>query len=84
VVEQTCTARSYGARAPLRRALQKFVEDPLSEALIEGLLTGSSLIEIYKAENDTLAIRPLAEEGLADLENLAHADLWRPTAHATN
>ena len=70
VVEQTCADRSYGAR-PLRRALQKFVEDPLSEALIEGRLTGSSLIEIYKADNDTLAIRPLAEEGLADLENLA-------------
>jgi ATP-dependent Clp protease ATP-binding subunit ClpC len=30
-VKQTCADRSYGARA-LRRALQKFVEDPLSEA----------------------------------------------------
>jgi len=33
--------------------------------LIEDRLTGSSLIEIYKADNETLAIRPLAEEGLA-------------------
>lgn len=31
VIEQTCTARSYGAR-PLRRALQRYVEDPLSES----------------------------------------------------
>jgi hypothetical protein len=51
-VEQTCADRSYGAR-PLRRALQRYVEDPLSEALIEGRLTGSSLIEIYKADHDT-------------------------------
>ncbi len=63
VVEQTCTDRSYGAR-PLRRALQKFVEDPLSDALIQGQLAGSSLIEIY-LENNTLGIRPLlAEEEL--------------------
>ena len=39
--------------------------------LIEGRLTGSSLIEIYKADNVTLAICLLTEEGLADLENLA-------------
>jgi ATP-dependent Clp protease ATP-binding subunit ClpC len=35
IVEKTCADRSYGAR-PLRRALQKYVEDPLSEALIPG------------------------------------------------
>lgn len=54
----------------MRRALQKFVEDPLSEALIEGRLAGSSLIEIY-LDNNSLGIRPLAEESLADLQNLA-------------
>ncbi|MDX2044703.1 MAG: hypothetical protein SF097_26065 [Acidobacteriota bacterium] len=42
--------------------------------MIEGRLTGSSLIEIYKGENDLLAIRPLAEEGLADLETLADGE----------
>ena len=31
ILEKTCTDRSYGAR-PLRRALQKYIEDPLSEA----------------------------------------------------
>ncbi|MGH9799176.1 MAG: AAA family ATPase, partial [Blastocatellia bacterium] len=60
VVEQTCTDRSYGAR-PLRRALQKFVEDPLSEALIEGRLAGASLIEIFM-DGDALGIRPLLTE----------------------
>jgi ATP-dependent Clp protease ATP-binding subunit ClpC len=35
ILEKTCTGRSYGAR-PLRRALHKFIADPLSEALIQG------------------------------------------------
>ena len=46
IVDKTCADRSYGAR-PLRRALQKYVEDPLSEALIQGQLTGSSLVEVF-------------------------------------
>ena len=41
IVDKTCADRSYGAR-PLRRALQKYVEDPLSEALIQGQLGGYS------------------------------------------
>ncbi len=35
ILNQTLTDRSYGAR-PLRRALQKYIEDPLSEALDPG------------------------------------------------
>ena len=35
IIEKTSSDRTYGAR-PLRRALQRFVEDPLSEALIAG------------------------------------------------
>src|SRR5215469_4707001 len=45
IVEKTCTDRSYGAR-PLRRALQKHVEDPLSEALIGGRFGEPSVIEV--------------------------------------
>jgi len=37
VLSQTLSDRSYGAR-PLRRALQKGIEDPLSEALIRGMI----------------------------------------------
>jgi ATP-dependent Clp protease ATP-binding subunit ClpA len=44
ILEKTCTDRSYGAR-PLRRALQKYIEDPLSELLIQGML----LLEIAVA-----------------------------------
>lgn len=57
IVEQTCTDRSYGAR-PLRRALQRHIEDPLSEALIQGQLASASLIEIFLNDNK-LDIRPL-------------------------
>src|SRR5256712_8680239 len=46
IVEKTCADRSYGAR-PLRRALQKHVEDPLSEALIQGQLADASLVEMF-------------------------------------
>ena len=45
IIERTCGDRSYGAR-PLRRAIERYVEDPLSEELIRGRLeTGE--IEVY-------------------------------------
>jgi ATP-dependent Clp protease ATP-binding subunit ClpC len=50
-VDKTCADRLYGAR-PIRRALQKYVEDPLSEALIQGQLEGSSLIEVFLSGTD--------------------------------
>jgi ATP-dependent Clp protease ATP-binding subunit ClpC len=46
IVNKTCADRSYGAR-PLRRSLQKYVEDPLSEALIQGQLADASLVEMF-------------------------------------
>ena len=45
VIDLTCKDRSYGAR-PLRRAIQRYVEDPLSEELIRGRLQGGA-IEVY-------------------------------------
>ena len=64
IVEKTCADRSYGAR-PLRRALQKYVEDPLSEALIQGQLAGASLIEVFLADNE-LDHRPIGVEAPDD------------------
>ena len=64
LIEKTCHDRSYGAR-PLKRALQKNVEDELSEALIQGDLSGESLVEIYP-ENDKLTFRPIRLEELED------------------
>ncbi|MDQ2976502.1 MAG: ATP-dependent Clp protease ATP-binding subunit [Acidobacteriota bacterium] len=64
IVEKTCADRSYGAR-PLRRALQKYVEDPLSEALIQGHLVGASLIEVF-LDGDDLNYRPVGVEAPDD------------------
>jgi ATP-dependent Clp protease ATP-binding subunit ClpC len=60
IVQKTCADRSYGAR-PLRRALQKYVEDPLSEALIQGHLADASLIEVF-LDGDDLNYRPVGVE----------------------
>jgi ATP-dependent Clp protease ATP-binding subunit ClpC len=51
VLSQTLSDRSYGAR-PLRRALQKYIEDPLSEALIQGTITTRpAFIEVFLEDN---------------------------------
>ena len=61
ILEKTITDRSYGAR-PLRRALQKYVEDPLSEALIQGSIkTRPAFVEVY-LENNQLFYREVGEE----------------------
>ena len=54
IIDATCRDRSYGAR-PLRRALQRYIEDPLSEELIRGELR-TGVIEIY-LDHGTLAWR---------------------------
>jgi ATP-dependent Clp protease ATP-binding subunit ClpC len=50
ILDKTCGDRSYGAR-PLRRALQKYIEDPLSEAVIQGSLPRPAELVIYLGEN---------------------------------
>jgi ATP-dependent Clp protease ATP-binding subunit ClpC len=58
IIEQTCKDRSYGAR-PLRRAIQRYIEDPLSEELIRGHLKGGD-IDVY-LEGGSLAYRPAGQ-----------------------
>jgi ATP-dependent Clp protease ATP-binding subunit ClpC len=58
IIEITCKDRSYGAR-PLRRAIQRYIEDPLAEELIRGHLQGGE-VEVY-LENGQLAYRPAGE-----------------------
>ncbi|MCA1601145.1 MAG: hypothetical protein LC776_05730, partial [Acidobacteria bacterium] len=65
IVDKTCADRSYGAR-PLRRALQKHVEDPLSEAMIQGQLGQASLIEIF-VDGGELSHRPVDVEASDDV-----------------
>ncbi len=64
LIKKTCADKSYGAR-PLRRALQKNVEDELSEALIQGDLKKESLVEVF-CENDRLNFRSIRLEELED------------------
>ena len=52
VIEKTCGDRSYGAR-PLRRAIQKYVEDPVSELILQGKLKEKESLTVY-LKNDTL------------------------------
>ena len=59
ILEKTCSDRNYGAR-PLRRALQKYIEDPLSEALIQGGIQRPATLQIYVGE-EGLAFRPVVE-----------------------
>jgi ATP-dependent Clp protease ATP-binding subunit ClpC len=50
IVEKTCHDRSYGAR-PLRRAIQRYVEDPLSESIIQNRVRPDSTLEIFLKNN---------------------------------
>jgi ATP-dependent Clp protease ATP-binding subunit ClpC len=58
IIDVTCKDRSYGAR-PLRRAIQRYVEDPLSEELIRGHLRDGE-VEVY-LEGGQIAYRPAGE-----------------------
>jgi len=69
ILEKTLVDRSYGAR-PLRRALQRYVEDPLSEALIAGGINDRpAFLEVY-LDNNQLFYRPVAKEGAEKAEGV--------------
>jgi ATP-dependent Clp protease ATP-binding subunit ClpC len=56
IVRKTCHDRSYGAR-PLRRAIQKYIEDPVSELMIQGKLRENQTMAVYIKE-EALYYRP--------------------------
>ena len=58
IIDSTCKDRSYGAR-PLRRAIQRYLEDPLSEELIRGNLQDGD-VEVF-LEGGQLSYRPAGE-----------------------
>ena len=79
IIDKTLVDRSYGAR-PLRRALQKYIEDPLSEALIQGTLPRPSELEIYLGETGiycrqqkVLVAEPVGAGGVSEDEPAAPA-----------
>ena len=70
ILEKTLVDRSYGAR-PLRRALQRYVEDPLSEAMIGGQITERpAFLEVY-LDADQLFYRPVSADDNASEEKAA-------------
>ena len=92
ILEKTLIDRSYGAR-PLRRALQRYVEDPLSEALIAGQIPERpAFLEVYLDQNQ-LFYRPVSKDeagseekaaGVLLLEQLSETEpTVRPAAAAT-
>jgi ATP-dependent Clp protease ATP-binding subunit ClpC len=78
ILEKTLVDRSYGAR-PLRRALQKFIEDPLSEALIQGTLPRPSELEVYLGESGIFC-RPIGSAELQEQPVGAPSDEAAPAA----
>jgi ATP-dependent Clp protease ATP-binding subunit ClpC len=70
LLAQTAGDRTYGAR-PLKRALQKHVEDAISEAMIQGQVGDDGEIEIY-LQNNVLALRSTID---AEIERaLSHSN----------
>ena len=55
------TNLDYGAR-PLRRALENFVEDPLSEELLQGAFEGKNKIIVDAVRNEKGKIKQLRFE----------------------
>ncbi|MGH9340133.1 MAG: ATP-dependent Clp protease ATP-binding subunit [Acidobacteriota bacterium] len=55
IIAKTCRDRSYGAR-PLRRAIQKYIEDPVSELIIQGELKEKNTLAVY-LKDDALYYR---------------------------
>ncbi|MCH8320343.1 MAG: ATP-dependent Clp protease ATP-binding subunit ClpC, partial [Acidobacteria bacterium] len=56
IIRKTCHNRSYGAR-PLRRAIQRYIEDSVAELIIQGKLKENQTLTIY-LEDDALFYRP--------------------------
>ncbi|MGH9946049.1 MAG: ATP-dependent Clp protease ATP-binding subunit [Pyrinomonadaceae bacterium] len=57
ILEKTSGERGFGAR-PIRRAIQKYIEDELSEAMIQGQLEDEYEVEVF-VDGERLGIRSL-------------------------
>jgi ATP-dependent Clp protease ATP-binding subunit ClpC len=56
--------KQYGAR-PLRRAMQKYIEDPIAEEILKGSVKAGSIVKVDVAANGTellFQIETLGEE----------------------
>ncbi|MCR9119953.1 MAG: AAA family ATPase, partial [bacterium] len=62
IIKKGCTKTDYGAR-PLRRTLENYIEDPLSEELLRGEFTGCDTILVGAVRDDEDKLRRLKFEG---------------------
>ena len=53
---------AYGAR-PLRRAVSKYLEDPLAEEILRGTIKPNETIVVVRGDNDNLAFQQKAKAG---------------------
>jgi len=69
----------YGAR-PLRRAIQKYIENPLSEEILKGTIADKSDVKI-QVKGDSLSFKAVLKEGVAESEEppTAQTDSDEPT-----
>jgi ATP-dependent Clp protease ATP-binding subunit ClpC len=62
LIKKGCSNLDYGAR-PLRRAIENYVEDPLSEELLQGSFQGKDLIVVDAVRDDEGKVRRLQFSG---------------------
>ena len=55
---------TYGAR-PMRRAVERYLEDPLAEELLKGTVKAGDIVEVTVAGNDKLAFHVAEPHGTA-------------------
>jgi ATP-dependent Clp protease ATP-binding subunit ClpC len=55
---------TYGAR-PMRRAVERYLEDPLAEELLRGTVKAGDIVEVTVGGNDKLAFRVAEPQGTA-------------------
>ena len=55
---------TYGAR-PMRRAVERYLEDPLAEELLKGAVKAGDIVEVTVAGNDKLAFHVAEPHGTA-------------------
>jgi len=58
IIDVTCRDRSYGAR-PLRRAIQRYIEDPLADEVLEKPIKSGSTVLVERDEE----LREKAKDG---------------------
>ena len=66
--------KQYGAR-PLRRAMQKYIEDPIAEELLKGTVKEGSLVKVDVATNDVELLFQIETQGETSTTTVHHATI---------